>query len=87
MHGAQEGVMHLYARYLCFFAAVFEEVRKEVERYIPQPASENTASAWRVHLAEKGSEHRNGLYARVVNSDAVSSAAVGPGLGMLVPCN
>ena len=84
----QEGEGRLYARYLCFFAAVFEEVRKEVEQYIPQHGSENTAAAWRTHLAEKRSEHRNGLYARVANSDAVSSDAFGPGGDVIVvPCN
>ena len=69
--------MRLYARYLCFFTAVFEEVREQVERYMPQPGSEDMASAWHAHLAEKGSEHRYGLYARVVNSDAVSSGGLG----------
>ena len=69
---AEDGETRLYARLLCFFAVVFEETRKEVEQCMPQPASEDMASIWRIHLAEKGSEKRNALYSRVVNSEAVS---------------
>ncbi|KAI1787021.1 hypothetical protein LXA43DRAFT_1098697 [Ganoderma leucocontextum] len=73
------GETRLSARYLSFFTAVFEEIRKEVERCIPEPASAaNTASAWRGHLAEKESENRNTLYTRVVNSDAITKAEALP---------
>lgn len=72
------GETSLYARYLYFFTAVFEEIRKEVEQYIPQPTS---ASAWRTHLAENGLEKRHDLYTRVVKSNWVSLS----GSRMLTP--
>ena len=64
--------MRMQARYFCFFTAVFEEVRKEVERCLPQPASAHTPFDWRAHLGRNESERRDALYARVVNSVVVS---------------
>ncbi|KAI1792023.1 hypothetical protein LXA43DRAFT_1008973 [Ganoderma leucocontextum] len=56
----------LYAHYLCFFAALFEETRKTVEQCFSQTPRAELASIWRGYLANKN--NRAALYAKVVDS-------------------